>query len=173
MFEGSGHVAEGAFDTLLEAAGASSNGSTDLDRTNYFIDLPANALELALFLERSNGALLDTMSPERVDGQREVERTNAARAMKTGPCGMASIELDRMLWPPGHPYSWPTIGSMEDLTAASYDDIVAFFKTYTPNNASLVIAGDIDIERTRALVEKWFGDVPRSVAPPPAAPPAS
>ena len=76
---------------------------------------------------------------------------------------MASIELDRMLWPPTHPYSWPTIGSMEDLTAARYEDIVAFFKTYyAPNNASLVIAGDIDVSRTRELVERWFGEVPRT-----------
>ena len=163
MFEGSGNVAEGAFDTLLEAAGASSNGSTDADRTNYFIDLPANALELALFLESDRMAyLLKTMTPERVDGQREVVKNERRQSYENRPYGMASIELDRMLWPPGHPYSWPTIGSMEDLTAASYDDIVAFFKTYyAPNNASLVIAGDIDIARTRALVEKWFGDIPR------------
>ena len=175
MFEGSGHVAEGAFDTLLEAAGASSNGSTDLDRTNYFIDLPANALELALFLESDRMAyLLDAMSPERVNGQREVVKNERRQSYENRPYGMASIELDRMLWPPGHPYSWPTIGSMEDLNAASYDDIVAFFKTYyAPNNASLVIAGDIDIARTRALVERWFGEIPRGpVVPPPAAPPA-
>ncbi|HEY5619262.1 MAG TPA: pitrilysin family protein [Vicinamibacterales bacterium] len=175
MFEGSAHVADGAFDTLLEAAGASSNGSTDTDRTNYFIDLPANALELALFLESDRMAyLLETMSPERVNGQREVVKNERRQSYENRPYGMASIELDRMLWPQGHPYSWPTIGSMEDLTAASYDDIVAFFKTYyAPNNASLVIAGDIDIARTRALVEKWFGEASRGpVAPPPVAPPA-
>ena len=74
---------------------------------------------------------------------------------------MASIELDKMLWPPTHPYSWPTIGYMEDLTAASHSDVVEFFKKYyAPNNASLVIAGDIDFDRTRALVEKWFGEIP-------------
>ena len=175
MFEGSGHVAEGAFDTLLEGAGGSNNGSTDLDRTNYFIDLPANALELALFLESDRMAyLLETMTPERVDGQREVVKNERRQSYENRPYGMASIELDRMLWSSGHPYSWPTIGSMEDLTAASYDDIVAFFKTYyAPNNASLVIAGDIDIPRTRELVEKWFSEVPRGpLAAPPAAPPA-
>jgi zinc protease len=175
MFEGSGHVAEGAFDTLLEGAGGSNNGSTDLDRTNYFIDLPANALELAFFLESDRMAyLLDTMTPARVDGQRDVVKNERRQSYENRPYGMASIELDRMLWPSGHPYSWPTIGSMEDLTAASYDDIVAFFKTYyAPNNASLVIAGDIDVARTRELVEKWFGEVPRGpVAAPPAAPPA-
>jgi zinc protease len=175
MFEGSAHVAEGAFDTLLEAAGATNNGSTDNDRTNYFMDLPANALELALFLESDRmGYLLETMTPERVDGQRDVVKNERRQSYENRPYGMASIELDRMLWPAGHPYSWPTIGSMEDLTAASYSDIVSFFKTYyAPNNASLVIAGDIDLARTRALVEKWFGEIPREpVVQPVAAPPA-
>ena len=87
---------------------------------------------------------------------------------------MASIELDKMLWPAGHPYSWPTIGYMEDLTAASHDDVVEFFKKYyAPNNASLVIAGDIDFDRTRALVEKWFGEIPRGAPVEPIAPPAA
>ena len=176
MFEGSGHVPEGAFDTLLEAAGAGNNGSTDVDQTNYFIDLPASALELALFLESDRmGYLLDTMSPERVDGQRDVVKNERRQSYENRPYGMASLALDTMLWPPGHPYSWPTIGHMEDLTAASYDDVVAFFKAYyAPNNASLVIAGDIDYERTRALVEKWFGEIPRGpVVQPVTAPPAA
>ena len=175
MFEGSKNVEEGQFDILLEAAGGSNNGSTDLDRTNYFIDLPANALELALFLESDRMAyLLDTMSPERVDGQRDVVKNERRQSYENRPYGMASIEMDRLLWPAGHPYSWPTIGNMEDLTAASYDDVVNFFRTYyVPNNASLVIAGDIDIARTRALVEKWFGAIPRGPVPVPVAPPAA
>ena len=90
------------------------------------------------------------------------------------PYGMASLELDKMLWPANHPYSWPTIGHMEDLTAASHDDVVQFFKTYyAPNNASLVIAGDIDFDRTKALVEKWFGEIPRGAESSPVAPPAA
>jgi predicted Zn-dependent peptidase len=163
MFEGSKHVAGGEFDTLLEAAGATSNGSTNKDRTNYIIDLPSNALELALFLESDRmGYLLDTMSPARVDGQRDVVKNERRQNYENRPYGMASIELDKLLWPATHPYSWPTIGSMEDLSAASYEDVVDFFKKYyAPNNASLVIAGDIDLDRTRALVEKWFGDIPR------------
>ena len=175
MFEGSKHVEEGAFDVLLEGAGASSNGSTDLDRTNYFIDLPANALELALFLESDRmGYLLDTMSPGRVDGQRDVVKNERRQSYENRPYGMASIEIDKMLWPTGHPYSWPTIGYMEDLTAASHEDVIAFFKTYyVPNNASLVIAGDIDVNRTRALVEKWFGEIPRGPVVQPIAPPAA
>jgi len=176
MFEGSKNVKEGEFDTLLEAAGASNNGSTNSDRTNYFEDLPSNALEVALFLESDRmGYLLDTMSPARVDGQREVVKNERRQSYENQPYGMASLELDAMLWPAGHPYSWPTIGHMEDLTAASYEDVVAFFKQYyAPGNASLVIAGDIDFRRTRALVEKWFGEIPAGPrVPPVSAPPAA
>jgi zinc protease len=161
MFEGSGHVKEGEFDTLLEAAGATNNGSTETDRTNYYIDLPSNALELALFLESDRmGYLLDAMSPARVNGQRDVVKNERRQNYENAPYGMAQIEIDKMLYPEGHPYRWPTIGYMEDLTAASYEDVVEFFrKYYQPGNASLVIAGDIDPARTRALVEKWFSDV--------------
>src|SRR6187455_3055396 len=173
MFEGSKHVPEGQFDILLEGAGGDNNGSTANDRTNYVIDVPSNALELALFLESDRmGYLLDTMSPQRVDGQRDVVKNERRQSYENRPYGMASIELDKMLWPAGHPYSWPTIGYMEDLTAASYDDVVQFFKRYyAPNNASLVIAGDIDYDRTKALVERWFGEVPKGPALEPIAPP--
>jgi zinc protease len=175
MFEGSKHVPEGQFDILLEGSGGDNNGSTSNDRTNYIIDVPSNALELALFLESDRmGYLLDTMSPQRVDGQRDVVKNERRQSYENRPYGMASIELDKLLWPPNHPYSWPTIGNMEDLTAASYEDVVEFFKKYyAPNNASLVIAGDLDFDRTRALVEKWFGEIPRSSVVEPVAPPAA
>jgi len=169
MFEGSGHVKEGEFDMLLEAAGATNNGSTETDRTNYYIDLPSNALELALFLESDRmGYLLDAMSPARVNGQRDVVKNERRQNYENEPYGMAQIEIDKMLYPEGHPYRWPTIGYMEDLTAASYEDVVEFFKKYyEPANASLVIAGDIDPARTRALVEKWFSDVKAGAGPVP------
>ena len=169
MFEGSAHVKEGEFDTLLEAAGATNNGSTETDRTNYYIDLPSNALELALFLESDRmGYLLDAMSPERVNGQRDVVKNERRQSFENAPYGMASIEIDKMLYPDGHPYRWPTIGYMEDLTAASYQDVVEFFRRYyQPGNASLVIAGDIDPVKTRALVEKWFSDVKPGTTPVP------
>jgi zinc protease len=175
MFEGSKNVKEGEFDTLLEAAGGNNNGSTNNDRTNYIIDVPSNALELALFLESDRMAyLLDTMSPERVNGQRDVVKNERRQSYENRPYGMASIELDKMLWPPNHPYNWPTIGYMEDLTAASHDDVVQFFKKYyAPNNASLSIAGDIEFDRTQALVEKWFGEIPRGGPVEPVAPPAA
>jgi len=175
MFEGSKHVPEGQFDILLEGAGGDNNGSTNNDRTNYVIDVPTNALELALYLESDRmGYLLDTMTPARVDGQRDVVKNERRQSYENRPYGMASLELDKMLWPPTHPYSWPTIGHMEDLTAASHSDVVEFFKKYyAPNNASLVIAGDIDFDRTRALVEKWFGEIPRGTVVEPIAPPAA
>jgi len=175
MFEGSKNVKEGEFDTLLEAAGGNNNGSTNNDRTNYVIEVPSNAIELALYLESDRMAyLLDTMTPELVNGQRDVVKNERRQSYENRPYGMASIELDKMLWPENHPYNWPTIGYMEDLTAASQEDVVAFFKKYyAPNNASLSIAGDIDFDRTRALVEKWFNEVPRGGPVEPVAPPAA
>ena len=163
MFEGSTHVPEGSFDTWLEAAGANNNGSTTTDRTNYYIDLPANALELALFLESDRmGFLLDDKAPGKVDGQRDVVKNEKRQSVDNQPYGQAMVELSSLLYPPGHPYSWPVIGSMEDLTAASFEDVARFFRTYyVPNNASLVVAGDIDLDQARKLVEKWFADVPR------------
>ena len=173
MFEGSKHVPEGQFDLLLEAAGANNNGSTTNDRTNYVIDVPSNGLELALFLESDRmGYLLDAMPPEQVNSQRDVVKNERRQSYENRPYGMASLEISRMLWPATHPYSWPVIGHMEDLTAATQQDVVEFFKKYyAPNNASLVIAGDIDLDRTQALVEKWFGDFPRGAFVEPAAPP--
>jgi zinc protease len=175
MFEGSGHVAEGNFDQWLEAAGGDNNGSTANDRTDYWEDVPSNALELALFLESDRmGYLLQSMSPAKVDGQRDVVKNERRQSYENVPYGMASITLSENLYPADHPYHWPTIGYMDDLTAASYEDVVNFFKSYYgPNNASLAIAGDIDPARTRAAVEKWFSDVPTSPLVPPQAPPAA
>jgi zinc protease len=167
MFMGSGHVKPGEFDQLLEAAGGDNNGSTSNDRTNYWINVPATSLELALFLESDRmGYLLDTMTPKTVDAQRDVVKNERRQSVENQPYGMASVVLDEMLYPKGHPYHWPVIGYMEDLTAASYDDVVAFFKQYyAPSHASLVVAGDLDIAQTRRLIEKWFGDV--KAGPPP------
>jgi zinc protease len=169
MFEGSGHVKEGQFDELLETAGATNNGSTENDRTNYYIDAPSNALDLALFLESDRmGYLLDAMSPARVNGQRDVVKNERRQSYENTPYGMASITIGEMLYPPEHPYHWPTIGYMDDLTAASYEDVVDFFKRYyQPANASLVVAGDIDSAKVRATIEKWFSDVKPGAGPVP------
>ncbi|HUQ88551.1 MAG TPA: pitrilysin family protein [Vicinamibacterales bacterium] len=169
MFEGSMHVPEGEFDNWLEAAGGNNNGSTTNDRTNYYEDVPSNALELALFLESDRMAfLLDDKAPDKINGQRDVVKNEKRQSYDNQPYGQAFLELPAMLYPPGHPYSWSTIGSMEDLSAASFEDIARFFRTYyVPGNASLVVAGDIDIANTRKLVEKWFGDVPAGKPVPP------
>jgi len=169
MFMGSGHVKPGQFDDWLEAAGGDNNGSTENDRTNYYINVPSNSLELALFLESDRmGYLLDTMTPKTVDAQRDVVKNERRQSYENRPYGMAEITLGEMLYPEGHPYHWPVIGYMPDLTAASYDDVVNFFKTYyTPSNASLVVAGDLDTAKARTLVEKWFSDVKPGPAPPP------
>lgn len=163
MFEGSENVPEGKFDEWLEAAGGSNNGSTDSDRTNYWENVPTHALDLALFLESDRmGFLLGAMSPEKVDGQRDVVKNERRQSYEDRPYGMVWIALRENLYPENHPYHWPTIGSMEDLSAASYEDVVEFFNLYyTPNNASLVIAGDISPEETLALAEKWFGGIER------------
>ncbi len=172
MFEGSEHVKEGEFDGWLEAAGGNNNGSTSEDRTNYITDVPSNALELALFLESDRmGSLLPTLTQQKLDGQRDVVKNEKRQSVDNQPYGQAFPELATLMYPAGHPYSWSPIGSMEDLSAASLSDVVEFFKTYyTPNNASLVIAGDIEIEPTKRLVEKWFGAIPRGPEVPPMQP---
>lgn len=169
MFEGSMHVPEGQFDNWLEAAGGNNNGSTTTDRTNYYEDLPSNALELALFLESDRmGFLLDDKAPDKINGQRDVVKNEKRQSVDNQPYGQAFTEISSLLYPPGHPYSWSTIGSMEDLTAASFEDVARFFRTYyVPSNASLVIAGDLDIDSTRKMVEKWFSDVPAGKPVPP------
>ncbi len=123
--------------------------------------MPSNSLELALFLESDRmGYLLDSMTPQTVDAQRDVVKNERRQRVENEPYGMADVVLNETLYPEGHPYHWPVIGYMPDLTAASYDDVVAFFKKfYAPSNASLVVAGDIEPAATRALVEKWFSDV--------------
>jgi zinc protease len=175
MFEGSGNVPEGKFDEWLEAAGGDNNGSTTPDRTNYFENAPSNALELMLFLEADRmGHLLDAMSPAKVDGQRDVVKNERRQSYENRPYGMSSIMIDENLYPANHPYHWPTIGSMTDLSAASYEDVVEFFKTYyVPNNASLVIAGDFDPAKTKELVTKWFGPIPAGKPVPPVDAPAA
>src|SRR3954465_11101815 len=169
MFMGSGHVKPGEFDEWLEAAGGDNNGSTENDRTNYWINVPANSLDLALFLESDRmGYLLDSMTPKTVDAQRDVVKNERRQSYENRPYGMAEILLGEMLYPEGHPYHWPVIGYMEDLSAASYDDVVAFFKRYyAPSNASLVVAGDLETGAARKAIEKWFADVKPGPAPEP------
>lgn len=173
MFEGSGNVKEGDFDNLLESVGGSNNGSTNTDRTNYYEILPSNALDVALFLESDRmGYLLKDMSPGKVDGQRDVVKNERRQSFENRPYGLAFENIVRELYPENHPYHWEVIGSMADLSAASYEDVTDFFKKYyVPNNAVLTIAGDIDPKATLERVKYWFNEIPagapvnRPVAP--------
>src|SRR5947208_6966479 len=169
MFMGSGHVKPGQFDEWLEGVGGTNNGSTENDRTNYWINVPSNAIELALFLESDRmGYLLESTTRKTVDAQRDVVENERRQSYENRPYGQAELLLGELLYPENHPYHWPVIGYMPDLTAASYQDVVDFFKTYySPSNASLVVAGDLDTAKTRALVEKWFSDVKSGPAPAP------
>jgi zinc protease len=164
MFEGSKNVPEGAFDRWLEAVGGDNNGSTQVDRTNYYENVPANALEMPLFLESDRmGFLLDVLKPETVDGQRDVVKNERRQGVENQPYGKVEDVMPPALFPKDHPYSWPVIGSMADLSAASQEDVRDFFKKwYGAANASLVIAGDVDAKQARRLAEKWFADVPKS-----------
>jgi zinc protease len=172
MFEGSKNVPEGAFDRWLEAVGGDNNGSTQEDRTNYYEDVPANAVEMPLFLESDRmGFLLDNMTPTTIDGQRDVVKNERRQGVENQPYGKVEDALPPALFPRDHPYSWPVIGSMADLSAASHEDVKDFFrKWYGPANASLVIAGDVDTAEVKAAVEKWFKDVPKSDPVEPIAP---
>ncbi|GMV07836.1 MAG: zinc protease [Gemmatimonadota bacterium] len=162
MFEGSANVPEGDFDNHLEAAGGVNNGSTSNDRTNYWENIPSNALELALWLEADRmGFLLETMTQEKLDVQRDVVKNERRQGVDNQPYGLAFETVYANLYPADHPYHWPVIGSMDDLSAATLDDVKDFFRTYyAPNNASLSIAGDVSDAQVRRLVEKYFGDIP-------------
>jgi len=169
MFEGSQHVPEGEFDNLLEGAGGLNNGSTSNDRTNYWENVPSNALELALWLEADRmGFLLQTMTQDKLDVQRDVVKNERRESVDNQPYGAAFETVYENLYPADHPYHWPVIGSMDDLTAATLDDVKGFFRTYyAPNNASLAIAGDVNEQQVRRLVEKYFGPIPAGPPVPP------
>ena len=167
MFEGSKHHNSSHFDPL-QKAGANLNGSTTPDRTNYWEDVPTNYLDLALWLESARmGFLLDALDQQRLDIQRDVVKNERRQSYENRPYGMAHWHLQEALYPMPHPYHWMTIGSQEDLDAADLDDIKNFFKRfYTPSNASLAIAGDIDMGQALEMVNHYFGDLPPGEAVP-------
>ena len=162
MFEGSEHVGEKAHFKYLEGAGATDiNGTTDFDRTNYFETLPSNQLELALWLESDRmGFLLETLDRAKLTNQRDVVR-NELRQDEGQPYDLADEETYHLLFPKGHPYYADVIGSHADVEAARLNDVRDFFQHYyTPNNASIAIAGDFDPAQLKALLEKYFGPIP-------------
>jgi len=160
MFQGSKNYNHDYFRPLDEA-GANVNGSTNADRTNYYEVLPSNYLETALFLEADRmGGLLEAMTQEKLDNQRDVVKNERRQRYDNAPYGTAGEKIAALMYPASHPYSWTTIGSLTDLTAASQDDVKAFFREYyVPNNASLVIAGDFKPAQARAWVQKYFGPI--------------
>lgn len=171
MFQGSAHVGKAEHIALIQAAGGTMNGTTWLDRTNYFETVPAHQLELALWLEADRmGTLLEALSQETLDNQREVVKNEKRWSYDNRPYGSWSEKLQAHLFPPDHPYHHPTIGSMADLDAASLDDVRDFFRTwYVPNNAVLSIVGDFEAETVRGWVERYFGRIPPNpdLPPPP------
>lgn len=160
MFAGTRHVKRGMADRLLEGAGATdSNGSTDYDRTNYYDTVPSNQLELALWIHADRmGYLLDVLDQTALTNQQDVVRNERRQSVENRPYGIVEEALNHNLFPKGHPYYASVIGSHADIQNAKLDDVRAFFKRYYgPNNASIVIAGDIDKTKTLALVKKYFG----------------
>jgi zinc protease len=172
MFQGSKHRPGNEVDFFgrLQAAGATGvNGTTNLDRTNYFEVLPSNQLELGLWLESDRmGFLLDALDQKKLDVQRDVVRNERRQSTENRPYGRAEVRLVELLYPKPHPYFGAVIGSHEDLQAASLEDVKAFFRTYyVPNNAVLAIVGDFQPAAARPLVEKYFGPIPRGGPVPP------
>ena len=166
MFTGSGHVPYGMHDKFTEGVGGSNNGSTNSDKTNFYESVPSNYLETELWLESDRlGWLLDALDIAKLNAQRDIVKNERRQSYDNRPYGRVGEIMDAELYPEGHPYHWPVIGSMTDLSAASDADVKAFFnKWYGPNNTVLVIAGDFNPAQAKAWVQKYFGAIPRGPA---------
>ena len=160
MFNGTENYNNEYFEPFEKIGSTDQNGTTNSDRTNYFQNVPTNALDLALWMESDRmGHLLGVVDQEKLDEQRGVVQ-NEKRQGENQPYGKAFTRISESAFPNGHPYSWSTIGSMDDLDAASLEDVQDWFKTYYgPNNAVLALAGDIDLETAKLKVAKYFGDI--------------
>ncbi len=172
LFQGSAHVGSNEHFELIQRAGGTLNGSTWLERTNYFETVPSNELALALWLEADRmGELLPAMTQEKLDTQRDVVKNERRWAVDNQPYGTMLEKMQELVFPESHPFQHSLIGSMEDLTAASLDDVAQFFSTYyTPDNAVLSIAGDFDSVEARCIVSEYFGPIPRGTGKPPLSP---
>src|SRR6188768_2304151 len=162
MFEGSKYVGR-EFDRILESIGATnSNGTTSWDRTNYFETAPSENLETLLWLESDRmGFMIDTLTQERLDVQRDVVKNERRQSYENAPYGPSSLSMLNALFPEGHPYHGAVIGSMDDLSAATLADVTEFFRQYyAPSNATLCLAGDLDPTRAKASIERYFGTLP-------------
>jgi zinc protease len=163
MFTGSKNVPYGLHDKLTEGVGGNNNGGTSNDSTQYYENVPSNYLESALWLESDRmGFLLDTLDLAKLNAQRDVVKNERRQGVDNQPYGKVGEILAKATYPAANPYSWDVIGSMEDLSAASADDVKSFFRTYyAPTNAFLAIVGDFEIARAKAWVAKYFGDLPK------------
>jgi predicted Zn-dependent peptidase len=169
LFQGSENVGANEHFELIQRAGGTLNGSTWLERTNYFETVPSNQLALALWLEADRmGALLPAMTQVKLDTQRDVVKNERRWSVDNQPYGTWWEKLPELAFPEWHPFHHSLIGSMEDLSAASLEDVEQFFRTYyTPDNAVLSIAGDFEIEEAKTLVGQYFGPIPRGKGKPP------
>ncbi len=167
MFMGSKNAPYPSFDSIMESWGGHNNGTTSNDRTNYYEIGPTNLLETCLWLEADRLATLaDVITEEELERQRKVVQNERRQSYENRPYGQSELAIPDAMYTPDHPYHWPTIGSHADLEAAGVADVRAFFERYyLPSNASLVVAGDFDFAAGRALVEKYFGWIPKRPAP--------
>ncbi len=174
LFQGSRNVGTNDHFRYVQQAGGVANGSTWYDRTNYYEVLPTNHLDLGLWLESDRmGFFLGAITQENLDNQREVVINERRQKMDNQPYGRAFERLHHLHYPEGHPYRWPVIGYVEDLTAATLGDVRDFFETfYVPRNAVLTLAGDLDYDHALARIERYFGEIPggRKPSPPAAVP---
>ncbi|MFQ5707485.1 MAG: M16 family metallopeptidase [bacterium] len=164
MFQESQHVGQDQFFKKIQGAGGTLNGGTTNDFTIYFEIIPRNALELALWLESDRmGYLLPTVTEDAFENQQEVVQNEKRQRVDNVPYGHTNYVISKLLYPENHPYNWQVIGSFDDLKHATIEDIRRFFKKwYGPNNATLVVAGDFDKAQTKALIEKYFGEIKAS-----------
>ncbi|MDP2957326.1 MAG: pitrilysin family protein [Longimicrobiales bacterium] len=169
MFQGSAHVPKNRHFELVERAGGALNATTWFDRTNYFETVPSHQLELALWLESDRmGWMLPAMDQEKLDNQRDVVKNEKRQRYDNQPYGDWDERLQRLVFPREHPYHHTVIGSMDDLDAATLDDVASFFRTfYVPSNAVLTVAGDFDPARVMDRVEAYFGEIPAGAPIPP------
>ncbi|MEQ8329525.1 MAG: pitrilysin family protein [Longimicrobiales bacterium] len=169
MFQGSAHVGKNGHFELIERAGGSLNGSTWYDRTNYYETVPSHQLDLALWLEADRmGWLVPAMDQQKLDNQRDVVKNEKRQRYDNQPYGDWDERLLRLLYPADHPYHHTVIGSMEDLDAATLDDVASFFQTYyRPDNAVLTVAGDFNPDDVMDRIARWFGEIPAGGPVPP------
>ena len=172
LFQGSQHVDTNGHFQYIQQVGGVVNGSTWYDRTNYYETLPASHLGLGLWLESDRmGFLLPAMTPEKLENQRSVVMNERRQRVDNRPYGLAHERLHELLFPPSHPYHWPVIGYMEDIAAATMEDVQSFFRTYyAPNNAVLTLAGDFEPEAAFGQIEEYFGSIPAVPLPDPPRP---